>query len=191
MVRHADPKRREAILRAARDVLLEQGYAETRLADIARKAGVAVGTLYLYFDSKEAMVRQLAIRMRRIIIVAVLPVLEHFTGQEDVAKIVKTVLALDEQHGDLLRILRLDAGLSISHPGPKGPPQGPIVQEFVQLLTAKMDQGAIRRYEPLILAQLLLGFFEWVLETSPLMGEQDMEHYEENLVQWLGRALLP
>ncbi len=40
---------------AALDLFVERGFAATRLDDIAARAGVSKGTLYLYFDSKEAL----------------------------------------------------------------------------------------------------------------------------------------
>jgi len=40
---------------AALDLFVEKGFAATRLDDIASRAGVSKGTLYLYFDSKEAL----------------------------------------------------------------------------------------------------------------------------------------
>jgi TetR/AcrR family fatty acid metabolism transcriptional regulator len=48
----AVPKR-DAILRAAIDVFAERGYFNAQVADIARGAGVAAGTVYLYFRSKD------------------------------------------------------------------------------------------------------------------------------------------
>lgn len=49
--------RPEEILRAALEVFGELGFARTRLEDVARRAGVSKGTLYLYFDNKEALFR--------------------------------------------------------------------------------------------------------------------------------------
>ena len=40
---------------AALELFVEKGYAATRLEDVAARAGVSKGTLYLYFDSKEAL----------------------------------------------------------------------------------------------------------------------------------------
>jgi len=45
--------KREAILRAAIVVFAHNGYFSSKVADIAREAGVADGTVYLYFKSKE------------------------------------------------------------------------------------------------------------------------------------------
>jgi TetR/AcrR family fatty acid metabolism transcriptional regulator len=52
-VRVAGGDKREAILRAATRVFAHNGYFNSKVADIAREAGVADGTVYLYFKSKE------------------------------------------------------------------------------------------------------------------------------------------
>jgi TetR/AcrR family transcriptional regulator, fatty acid metabolism regulator protein len=49
----AAPPKRDAILRAAIDVFAESGYFNAQVADVARAAGVAAGTVYLYFRSKD------------------------------------------------------------------------------------------------------------------------------------------
>ena len=45
--------KRDAILRAAIDVFAERGYFNAQVADVARAAGVAAGTVYLYFKNKD------------------------------------------------------------------------------------------------------------------------------------------
>jgi AcrR family transcriptional regulator len=51
--------RREAILAAALDEFAASGFAATRLDDVARRAGVAKGTIYLHFEDKEALFQEL------------------------------------------------------------------------------------------------------------------------------------
>ena len=51
--------RREAILAAALDEFSASGFAATRLDDVARRAGVAKGTIYLHFRDKEALFQEL------------------------------------------------------------------------------------------------------------------------------------
>ncbi len=46
---------RVAILEAAERVFARRGFTETKVAEIAREAGMAAGTLYNYFDSKDAI----------------------------------------------------------------------------------------------------------------------------------------
>src|SRR5687767_7553959 len=45
------------ILEAARSLCAEKGFAAARLADIAERARVSKGTIYLYFEGKEAVFR--------------------------------------------------------------------------------------------------------------------------------------
>ena len=51
--------RPEEILDAALEVFGEQGYARARLEEVAQRAGVSKGTVYLYFDSKETLFREM------------------------------------------------------------------------------------------------------------------------------------
>ena len=51
--------KREAILRAAIRVFAHNGYFSSKVADIASEAGVADGTVYLYFKSKDEIVRSI------------------------------------------------------------------------------------------------------------------------------------
>jgi len=52
---HTRAAYREAILAAAERIILRDGFQPARMADIADATGVSVGTLYNYFESKEAV----------------------------------------------------------------------------------------------------------------------------------------
>src|SRR5262249_33763821 len=49
----AHPPKRDALIRAATDVFASRGFFNAQVADVARAAGVAAGTVYLYFRSKD------------------------------------------------------------------------------------------------------------------------------------------
>lgn len=53
--------KRRAILSAALSLIAKQGYEETTIAQIAHAAGVAVGTIYLYFHNKREIYTSLSI----------------------------------------------------------------------------------------------------------------------------------
>jgi AcrR family transcriptional regulator len=57
--RERSAERREAILAAALDEFSQAGFAATRLDDVARRAGVAKGTIYLHFRDKEALFQEI------------------------------------------------------------------------------------------------------------------------------------
>ena len=62
--------RRQAILKAALTVFAARGFEAARLEDVAARAGVAKGTLYLYFRDKQAL-------FEALVRDAVSPLLEH------------------------------------------------------------------------------------------------------------------
>jgi len=61
---------------AALELFVEKGFAGTRLDDVAARAGVSKGTLYLYFDSKEAL-------FKAVIQEGIVPILEQGAGLVD------------------------------------------------------------------------------------------------------------
>src|SRR5882724_2681393 len=56
----ADTVKRRQIIEGARAVFLAQGFDAASMNDIARKAGVSKGTLYVYFKSKEELFEAIA-----------------------------------------------------------------------------------------------------------------------------------
>jgi len=58
-IRNGSTGKRESILRAATRVFARNGYFNSKVADIARAAGVADGTVYLYFKSKEEILHSI------------------------------------------------------------------------------------------------------------------------------------
>ena len=68
------------ILDAALAVFAEKGFAAARMDDIAQRAGVTKGTIYLYFESKEAVFRGLVQESIGATIQGVTAAAEHFEG---------------------------------------------------------------------------------------------------------------
>lgn len=60
-LRRRDPEaRRQAILEAGLAIFAAEGFQTTKLDDVAEKAGVAKGTIYLYFNDKQDLFEQIA-----------------------------------------------------------------------------------------------------------------------------------
>lgn len=76
-------RRKEArpaeLMAAALELFVEKGFVGTRLEDVAARAGVSKGTLYLYFDSKEAL-------FKAVIREGIVPILEEGAGLIDAFK---------------------------------------------------------------------------------------------------------
>lgn len=65
--------RPDEVLDAALELFIEKGFAATRVEDIAKRAGLSKGTVYLYFPSKEAVLEALVRR-------AIIPIADSALG---------------------------------------------------------------------------------------------------------------
>src|SRR5436190_19858681 len=72
--------RPEEIISAALEVFADRGFAATKLEDVARKAGVTKGTIYLYFENKEALFKALIRQTIVTVIAQGEAVAQAFTG---------------------------------------------------------------------------------------------------------------
>ena len=76
---------------AALELFVEKGFAATRLDDVAARAGVSKGTLYLYFDSKEALFRAVIQEGVVPVLDAADEVMQNFTGSN--AELMRQLMA--------------------------------------------------------------------------------------------------
>jgi len=78
---HIAERRRRQILDAALAVFSQKSYGEATIPDIAREAGVAVGTIYNYFESKRALL--VALIARHVLADPFIEMLERSPGPGD------------------------------------------------------------------------------------------------------------
>lgn len=160
-------ERRVAILKAALAEFSEKGLAAARIEDIARRAEVGKGTIYLHFADKEAL-------FAGIVRSAIVPIVEMLTqlGPEP-----------DEGVHAFLRRVLVPAGISLGEPprrdvvrlllseGPRYPAiaamyfrevVSPGLARLEELAVLASDRGesqgdALRRLPQLVIAPVLLG----------------------------------
>ena len=65
MAKPKDPQKEKAIYRASLQLILKVGLAGIKMGQIAQAAGVATGTLYVYFSSKEDLINELYLFLKR------------------------------------------------------------------------------------------------------------------------------
>ena len=159
--------RRQAILDAALTVFAERGYEAARLDDVAAHAGVAKGTLYLYFEDKEAL-------FEALVRSAVSPILDTVANAANVPDL-KTADLLDLAfamfHKEVLGTKRKLLLRLIVSEGPRFPALAAfyhreVVSRGVKLMRAiaqrAVERGefptdAAARFPQLIFAPLLLA----------------------------------
>ena len=159
--------RKQAILEAALDVFAERGFEAARLDDVAARAGVAKGTLYLYFDDKEALFEE-------VVRNAVTPVLERLDALAAVPdlptdKILENLFAVFER--EVLGTKRKLLLRLIIAEGPRFPRIAQfyyrnVISRIMPLIAKVADRGVARgevssdvfaRYPQLVAAPLLIA----------------------------------
>jgi AcrR family transcriptional regulator len=94
------------ILDAARDEFGERGFGETSIVGITQRAGVALGTFYTYFDSKEAVfgavVRDMSAQVRDHVAPAFKGATDALDGER---RALESFLNFAREHRDVYRII--------------------------------------------------------------------------------------
>src|SRR3954453_14900524 len=94
------------ILDAARDEFGERGFAESSIVAITQRAGVALGTFYTYFDSKESVFQALVSDMSAQVRDYVAPVLREASDALDgERRALESFLKFARTHRDVYRII--------------------------------------------------------------------------------------
>ena len=191
MARHAEPYRREAILRAAAKAFSDKGFSETRLSDIAEGAGIVTSTLYLYFDSKDEMLRAIAQDIREQFVAKLGPLLQTLTSEASIDYAAGIVMDFAAENADTLKLWNLSNGLRRVRTYNIRLTHGPLSHHAMKVFPQLMEEGKMRQYDPEFLADYLIGFLRWMLENATLIKEEERARFHQTCVQLLCNALLP
>jgi AcrR family transcriptional regulator len=137
-------ERRAAIVEAAMEEFIARGFAATRLDDVAKRAGVAKGTIYLHFKDKESMFEEL-IRTAIVPFVNRMTVPPALTGTvrdaiETLARMFIHEVATTRR-GDLIRLIVAEG------------PRFPAIADFYYREVVSRGLGALRALIELAIAR--------------------------------------
>jgi AcrR family transcriptional regulator len=128
-------ERRAAIVDAAFDEFVARGFTATRIDDIAKRAGVAKGTIYLHFKDKESMFEEL-VRTAIVPLVTRLaaPPAPGGTVREAVEKLAETFIreVATTRRGDIVRLIVSEG------------PRFPTIADFYYREVVSRGLGAMR-----------------------------------------------
>ncbi len=98
--------KRERILTAAVKVFAKNGFYATRVSEVAKAAGVADGTIYLYFKSKdELLVSLFEDRVERLLAFMREELPKHATAPDKLRRVIEMQLGLLEGERDLAEVI--------------------------------------------------------------------------------------
>ncbi len=174
----------DAILEAAEEVAAERGIEETSIAAIAKRAGVAVGTLYNYFPDREGILSALFKSRRGSMVPRVVDAAKahaHHPFERRLTYFVRDVMAAYEERRSFIRVA-LDADRSM--PNVKDP-RSTLMTAFTEALEKIFADAARMGFFPegqgreKVYARALQGALKaltvWHIETgAPLTDDLEL-----------------
>lgn len=173
------PRRQEQILKAALDVFSRKGYAAATIPEIAEMAGVATGTIYIYYPSKRELF--IAVIKNFIITAPLLNLIDKIPKDKDIDATFKQIMY---NRFDLIDSEPLSRMPSLMGEVQRDPELKALWNEkFLQPFMARLEEmyrlmmssGKVRQMEPAVTVRavggLILGFLILRMmegEASPL-----------------------
>ena len=185
MSRLPDPERRALILRVARQHFARAGFTSTTMADIARAAEMGVGSLYVYFPTKDAIALTLLHTYLDELERAIVPPMVEFEGGEAIARSIAVGFQLAACNEDIILLLH------------QVPPEmsAPICQHIPQALepavACQINQGYFRPGAPQFITQWVNNQINWAITACVLEKRDSLASYQRQLTDLISRALLP
>jgi AcrR family transcriptional regulator len=169
----AKAARREDILAAARRVFASRGFRGTTIADIADDAGIALGTIYLYFPSKEGVFAALNARLGELIAEAGRIAEVGPSLADTVRHRVEHVFAACALNRDLVRlvVLNTDPGTEIQRRIKDADEvrNRPIAREIAH----GVERATIRACDPVVAARLIQGLISMAVYQAFVLGNDE------------------
>ena len=182
--------KRTALLDAAEAVLVEQGLVGATVDQITARAGVAKGTFYLYFRSKDEVVGALQERLWDGLVEASVAAAERL-GSDDwwnvIDAFLDTVVAYDLEHRDWHRLI----AQGWSSPGPEvAKREQQIVDIFAAGIQTGVDDGKFTVTDVEMTATMLYRAVEGTMHQCCISdGEVDPQRLS-TAFKWLVRQVL-
>lgn len=175
-----------AIIDAAYDLVVTQGYAATSMRQIAEKAGLSLGAIYNHFSSKEEVF--LAIIKDRHPFFQIIPLLNATEGETIEAfarNAAHTLIAELGHHPEFLNVLLIEI---VEFKGEHVPvvfeKMLPMLMQLAQRLSSL--QGQIREIPQFVLARAFLGmFFSYFITELLLKQTKFLETQTDALDQFV------
>ena len=159
---------RASILDAAEELIAAKGLHGAGLAQIAKKAGIAVGTLYNYFEDRDAMVRALFESRRALVRPKVQAALAAGVGlpfEPRLRTFMRQLFGVFEEHRRYIKVV-----FEAEHLKPTGS-HVDLIAAIDEIVAAGLAEGMIAKasVEPLSIA--LAGAFRTVLVRKSQSGD--------------------
>jgi len=180
--------KRQAIIEAALDIFAKQGYEETTIAQIAAAAGVAVGTVYLYFHNKREIYTQASIDWTNRLATALQdPRILSLPIRQVPRAMIETVFRLCHQDSNMMSIFQVDIQSPEELQQHKDA-DGAITGAVDAFLRLTIENGQLAPFDTLMYAKVLFGMVHSALfECFCAQQGRDEEAIRETTIEIVER----
>jgi AcrR family transcriptional regulator len=187
-------ERREELLAAARRAFAERGIPGTTVSDVTEAAGVAKGTFYLYFDSKEALLGAVKQRFVEDLVAEVGRFIEPVAREDWWALADATVERVFDYvfaNRDLIQVFAQE-GMASDTRHVFAEADERLEGMFAFAIKAGMQAGAFQAEDPELYAAFLDHAFHGTLESAILYGRDlDRDRVVAAAKSFIRKALAP
>ena len=171
------------ILDAALAVFAQKGFAATKLDDIAAKAGITKGTIYLYFDSKQALFEALARQSVGAQIEQVTAQLANFSGTSaELLRFVLSTMGRFVMTSDRIVLPRLVLAEAANFPQLAEFWRREIIERGIGLMSGiirrGIERGEFRKIEPAHAARLCVAPMLIIMLWRTTFAQFDTKPYD-------------
>ena len=180
--------KRKAIIAAARDIFSEQGYESTTIAEIAAKAGVAVGTVYLHFHNKRDVYLATSMSWNEEIATALLkPELLILPIRQVPRAIIETIFQIFRRNNKFILLFQLDVQTQEEIERRQQSEQQ-ISGAIAEFLRQSITRGDFQPFDIEMYAKILFGLVHSVLyDCFCIEGGANQELYCERTIEIIER----
>ena len=109
MVKEDTRSKRQAIIEAARKIFAVKGYEDTTIAEIAEDAGIAVGTVYLYFGNKRDIYTSVSLDWATLLAAAFEdPTIAALPIEQAPRAMIEATFRICRQDSDMMSLFQVD-----------------------------------------------------------------------------------
>jgi|SRR5215469_2928292 len=157
--------KRQAIIEAALDIFAKQGYEDTTIAQIAAAAGVAVGTVYLYFHNKRDIYTSASLDWV-ISMAAVLqdPAIARLPIEQVPRAIMEALFRICKEKSELMPLFQVDIQ-SAEEMQQHRAAEEVIAKTVDDLLRSWIAQGQLAPFDTEMYAEILFGLVHSTMYT--------------------------
>lgn len=184
--------RRDAILAAGRKVFARKGYEGATIADIAKEAGVAAGTVYLYYESKTDLFAELNAQFFHAVQKAMLETEAPPDVYRGTRARIRAVFEACADHRDLVRLVFLNPDPRSEVARRMKSADEERQRPLADLLQAAMGAGLVRQGDAMFFARLIIGLVTMALYQCFVQSDgSDVAKYEEAVSDMVIGAITP